>query len=65
MLNFIFFLIHTFCFVLFGFKSIKKVWEWQKESENVVEEMVQNNASLPSGTYFVHCGTQVKKVVVQ
>lgn len=39
MLNFIFFLIHTFCFVLFGFKSIKKVWEWQKESENVVEEV--------------------------
>ena len=34
MLNFIFFLIHTFCFVLFGFKSIKKVWEWQKEKKS-------------------------------
>ncbi len=32
---------------------------------NVAGQKVQNNASLPSGTYFVHCGTQVKKVVVQ
>lgn len=39
MLNFNLFLFHTFCFVLFGFKSIKKVWEWQKESKNVVEEV--------------------------
>ena len=31
---------------------------------NVAGQKVQNNA-LPSGTYFVHCGTQVKKVVVQ
>lgn len=39
MLNFIFFSNSYFCFVLFGFKSIKKVWEWQKESKNVVEEL--------------------------
>lgn len=32
---------------------------------NVAGQKVQNNASLPSGTYFVHYGTQVKKVVVQ
>lgn len=32
---------------------------------NVAGQKVQNNASLPSGTYFVHCGTQVKKVVVR
>lgn len=32
---------------------------------NVAGQKVQNNAFLPSGTYFVHCGTQVKKVVVQ
>ncbi|MBR3980417.1 MAG: hypothetical protein IKJ98_04575 [Bacteroidales bacterium] len=32
---------------------------------NVAGQKVQNNASLPSGTYFVHCGTQVKKVVVK
>ena len=31
---------------------------------NVAGQKVQNNA-LPSATYFVHCGTQVKKVVVQ
>ena len=31
---------------------------------NVAGQKVQNNA-LPSGTYFVHYGTQVKKVVVQ
>lgn len=31
---------------------------------NVAGQKVQNNA-LPSGTYFVHCGTQVKKVVVK
>ena len=28
-------------------------------------QKVQNNASLPSGTYFVRYGTQVKKVVVR
>jgi len=32
---------------------------------NVAGQKVQNNASLPSGTYFVYCGTQVKKVVVR
>ena len=32
---------------------------------NVAGQKVQTNASLPSGTYFVHCGTQVKKVVVK
>ncbi|MBR4114997.1 MAG: T9SS type A sorting domain-containing protein, partial [Bacteroidales bacterium] len=32
---------------------------------NVAGQKVQNNASLPSGTYFVHCNQQVKKVVVQ
>ena len=32
---------------------------------NVAGQKVQNNVSMPSGTYFVHCGTQVKKVVVQ
>jgi len=31
---------------------------------NVTGQKVQNNA-LPSGTYFVHYGTQVKKVVVR
>ena len=32
---------------------------------NVAGQKVQNNASLPSGTYFVHCNQQVKKVIVQ
>ena len=32
---------------------------------NVAGQKVQNNAFLPSGTYFVHYGTQVKKVVVK
>jgi len=31
---------------------------------NVAGQKVQNNA-LPSGTYFVHCNQQVKKVIVQ
>ena len=32
---------------------------------NVAGQKVQNNASLPSGTYFVHCNQQVTKVIVQ
>ena len=32
---------------------------------NVAGQKVQTNASLPSGTYFVHCNQQVTKVVVQ
>lgn len=32
---------------------------------NVAGQKVQNNVSLPSGTYFVHCNQQVKKVVIQ
>jgi photosystem II stability/assembly factor-like uncharacterized protein len=32
---------------------------------NVAGQKVQTNASLPSGTYFVHCNQQVKKVIVQ
>ena len=32
---------------------------------NVAGQKVQTNASLPSGTYFVHCNQQVTKVIVQ
>ena len=67
----------SFYFILFVLyylvsKVLKKFGNGKKNQKMslrnykyIAGQKVQNNASLPSGTYFVHYGTQVKKVVVR